>query len=55
MDERNLELQELQRKLEEVVSLLKIEIKELKEQNSLLQEEYEALLASFKSNEQLRG
>ena len=55
MDEKNLELQELQRKLEEVVSLLKIEIKELKEQNFLLKKEHEMLLVSFKDNEQLRG
>lgn len=55
MDEKDLQLQELRKELEKTVSSLKIEIKELKEQNSLLQEEYEALLASFKSNEQLRG
>lgn len=55
MDEKNLELQEFQRKLEEVVSSLKIEIKELKEQNSLLKKEYEMLLVNFKDNEQLRG
>lgn len=55
MDEKNLELQKLQRKLEEVVSLLEIEVKELKEQNSLLKKEYEMLLVSFKDNEQLRG
>lgn len=55
MDEKNLELQELQKKLEKVVSLLEIEIEELKEQNSLLKKEYEKLLVSFKDNEQLRG
>lgn len=55
MDEKDLQLQELRKKLEKMVSLLEIEIKELKEQNSLLKKEYEALLASFKSNEQLRG
>lgn len=55
MDEKDLQLQELRKELEKTVFSLKIEIKELKEQNSLLQEEYEALLASFKSNEQLRG
>ena len=53
MDKKNLELQELQRKLEEVVSLLQIEVKELKEQNFLLKKEHETLLASFKNNEQL--
>lgn len=53
MDERDLEIQELRKKLEKIVSLLEIETKELKEQNSLLKEEYEVLLTSFKDNEQL--